>query len=80
MDNHLPNSSFRLGQSGTCEATLFAFFGKSLPGSPETPVRRIAATELFEAAVYLHKRHREFRVERVEVLGLIEMVSGSPLD
>ena len=80
MDHNHPPSSFRLGQSGTCEATLFAFFGKCLPGSPEAPVRRVAATELFEAAVYMHKRHRDFRIERVEVLGLIDMVSGSPLD
>ena len=79
MDNNY-SYSFRLGQSGTCGATLFAFFGKCPPDSREAPVRRIAATELFEAAVYMHKRHRDFRIERVEVLGLIDMVSGSPLD
>ena len=80
MDNHGPVSSFRLGRGGACEATLFAFFGKVPPGAQEPPVHRVAATQLFEAVTYMHQRYREFRVERVEELGLIEMVSGSPLD
>ena len=80
VDNTGPVPTFRLGRGGACEATLFAFFGKLPANAPEPTVRRVAATQLLEAVTYMHQRHREFRIERVETLGLIEMVSGSPLD
>ena len=73
-------SGFRPGARGACEATLFAFFGKRHPDTAEPEVQRIAATALVEAAAYMHERHREFLIDRVESLGLIEMISGSPLD
>ena len=80
VDSPGPVSSFRLGRGGACEATLFAFFAKLPPGAPEPSVHRVAATQLLEAVTYMHQRHREFRIDRVENLGLIEIVSGSPLD
>jgi hypothetical protein len=80
VDNQLPVSAFRLGRGGACEATLFAFFGHLPPGASQPTVRRVAATQLLEAVQYMHRRHHDFQIDRIESLGLIDMVSGSPLD
>ena len=80
MDNQVPVSAFRLGRGGACEATLFAFFGKVPPGAAQPTVRRVAATQLLEAVQYMHQRHHDFQIDRMESLGLIVMLSGSPLD
>lgn len=73
-------SSFRPGQSGACEAVLYTFTewpGNSCAGPR---VLQIAADGLLQAATYMNRWHQDFRIQRVEAIGLIEMISGSPLD
>ena len=71
--------SFRPGHSGACEAVLYAFT-EHPERQTETPrVVQIAASELLEAVTYMRRWHEDFRIQRVEALGLIEMLSGSPL-
>jgi hypothetical protein len=81
---------FRTGVSGLCEARLYEFREKSL--SPELDDSRppsnriaprtewIAAVTLDEALAYLRLETPDFDVYSVTCLGLIVMVSGSPLN
>ena len=73
-------SRFRTGAQGACEATVFIFFSTPDADSTEAEVQRVAATTLVEAVTYMQARHREFPIRRVESLGLVEMISGSPFD
>ncbi|HSU31635.1 MAG TPA: hypothetical protein VLJ11_10390 [Bryobacteraceae bacterium] len=74
------SSSFRPGHSGACEASLYTFT-EYPERETETPrVVRIAASELLEAVRYMRQWHGDFRIQRVEALGLIELLSGSPLN
>jgi hypothetical protein len=68
---------FHVGAHGGCETSLFEFTEKS---SPEPHVVRIAALKLDEALAYLRWHEPDFTIESVQNLGLILMVSGSPVD
>jgi hypothetical protein len=68
---------FEAGTHGGCEASLFAF---SENHSPEPHVVRVAALSLDEALACLRWHEPDFVIESVRNLGLILMVSGSPVD
>lgn len=73
--------AFRLGRTGACEARLYVFTGKvNLLASEQAPVLRVAACRLEEAVTYVCQQHEDFDVVRVELVSLIELVSGSPLN
>jgi hypothetical protein len=73
---------FRPGRSGECEAQLWVFSGPPLilveDHVPET--QWVAAESLDAALVYLRKRHDDFTIAEARFLGMIPLLSGSPLD
>ena len=84
---------FEIGAHGGCEALLYQFKERRPildkdpePESqgPEHPLGshavHIAAVTFEEAFAYLRWERPDFNVDSVTCLGLIEMVSGSPLD
>jgi len=73
---HPPNK-FKIGDHGGCEASLFEFSEKP---SPEPHVVRIAAVKLDEALDCLRWHDPNFEIDSVHNLGIIIMVSGSPVD
>jgi hypothetical protein len=40
----------------------------------------VAACDLREAIAYMHKWHPDLDIQRAELVAMIEMVSGSPLN
>lgn len=72
-------TAFRPGRSGACEARLFQLSGPA-SSEGEALVKHVAACDLHEAVAYMQKWHPDFDVQRVELVGMIEMVSGSPLN
>jgi len=72
-------TGFRPGHSGACEARLYQFTGVAT-GEGESPVKRIAACDLQEAMVYMWEWHPDLDIVRVELVAVIEMLSGSPLN
>jgi len=76
---HAPKTGFPPGHSGACEARLYQFTGvPSTEGEP--PVKRIAARGLHEAIAYMRKWHSDLDIQRVELVAMIEMLSGSQLN
>ena len=81
---------FEIGRHGGCEALLYEFRGRlppiaesDDPGSTrlrEPHTKRIAANTLDEALEYLRWDQPRFVIDSVQSLGLIVLVSGSPLD
>lgn len=70
-------SRFRAGRSGGCEAELFEF----RDGDPAEPNQlRIAAASFDDAVAYLRQHDPGFRVRCAQSLGVILLVSGTPLD
>ena len=76
---HALKTGFRPGRSGACEARLYQFTGVAI-GEGQPPVKRVAATDLHEAIAYMRKWHSDLDIQRVELVALIEMLSGSPLN
>jgi hypothetical protein len=81
------SNRFEVGGQGGCEALLFEFRdGRPVERSgtveqpSETHIARIAAVTFDEALAYLHWDDPDFVIESVQNVGLIVMVSGSPLD
>lgn len=72
-----PSNRFEIGTHGGCEASLFEFSEKH---APEPHVVRIAAVDLDQALAYLHWHEPKFEIDSVQNLGLILVVSGSPID
>jgi len=72
-------TGFRQGRSGACEARLYLFTGAA-NGEGQPPVRQVAASDLHEAVAYMRKWHPDLDILRVELVAVIEMVSGSPLN
>lgn len=68
---------FEVGTYGGCKASLFEFREKN---TSEPHVARIAAMNLGEALAYLHWHEPDFEIGSVQNLGVITMVSGSPVD
>jgi hypothetical protein len=82
---------FVVGSHGGCEALLFEFRERMPRNETTIPLWetlrlleqntvRIAATTLDEALAYLRWGEPEFAIESVRNLGVILMVSGSPVD
>jgi hypothetical protein len=72
-------TGFRPGHSGACEARLYQFTGIA-NGAGEPPVKRVAACDSHEAIAYMRKWHSDLDIQRLELVALIEIVSGSPLN
>jgi hypothetical protein len=81
---------FEIGSHGGCEALLFEFRDNLVRFMDDEPdeatdlsephVVQIAARTFDEAFEYLRWREPNFVINRVENLGLILIVSGSPVD
>jgi hypothetical protein len=69
--------SFRPGRSGACEALLFEITGTDPLGERK---ERIAASTLQEISQYLQSRDPDFHVTTLQNVGLVVLLSGSPLD
>ena len=82
LDPPKNQTGFRPGKSGVCEAVLWEFFGPSqfLEKGDEIPVERVAAASLEQALQFLRREYPDFVIARVISLGIIAMLSGSPLD
>jgi len=76
------NTRFRPGASGACEGQLWTFTGP--PGSFQDEhvpaIHWVAAESLDAALLYLRKRHDDFVITEARYLGMIPLLSGSPLD
>ena len=75
-------AKIRPGASGACEATLYEFRGDAGPftSREEPSVARVAAADIHEALAYMRRWRPEFEIRAVQHIGLITVVSGSPLD
>jgi hypothetical protein len=72
---------FRPGTTGACEAQLWSFRGPgTLQGDSESEVRWVAAESLDAAVRYMRLRHDDFVVREARLMGMIPLLSGSPLD
>ena len=73
---------FRPGTTGVCEAQLWTFVGPSgILGDDHAPeVHWVAAESLDAALLYLRRRHDDFTIAEARFLGMIPVLSGSPLD
>ena len=75
-------SRFRPGATGECEAQLWQF--TSPPGivadGHAPPVHWVAAESLEAALRYMRHRHDDFIIAEARFLGMIPLLSGSPLD
>lgn len=73
---------FRPGRTGVCEAQLWKF--TNLPGiltdDQAAEIHWVAAESLDAALVYLRRRHDDFMITEARFLGMIPLLSGSPLD
>lgn len=72
------NQRFRPGRSGECESQLWRFPGLTDEDAPQ--VYWIAAESLEAALGYLRQRHDDFIITEARFLGMIPLLSGSPLD
>jgi hypothetical protein len=75
-----PKRGFRLGTKGACEATLYEFTLRKEGATKETVLRRVAATTFREAVQHVTAALNDAEVVAVQVVGIVEMVSGSPLN
>jgi hypothetical protein len=82
---------FEVGSLGGCEASLFEFREcapyqesetalRESPRPPQQNTVRIAARTFDEALTYLRWTEPEFKIDSVQSLGIIILVSGSPVD
>ena len=76
------NTRFRPGAAGECEAQLWKFTGPpGILNDDQVPeIHWVAAESLDAALLYLRKRHDDFMITEARFLGMIPLLSGSPLD
>jgi hypothetical protein len=76
------NSRFRPGTSGECESQLWYFTcPHGIPADEGAPHEHWVAAESLEAALrYMRRRHDDFIIAEARFLGMIPLLSGSPLD
>ena len=76
------NTRFRPGASGECESQLWKFTGPPgfLNDDHVPEIQWVAAESLDTALLYLRKRHDDFTIIEARFLGMIPLLSGSPLD
>ena len=74
-------AEFRQGRFGAHEAHLYEFRGRDYPSSSEEErVERPAADSIYQGLVYLKRREPDFEVTSAQLIGLVTLLSGSPLD
>jgi hypothetical protein len=71
--------------SGTTPSKIFELWeftgpSKFLAEDEETPVERIAAASLDQALQFVRGRYPDFIICKAVAIGMIAMLSGSPLD
>jgi uncharacterized protein (DUF2237 family) len=67
-------------RSGICEAAVWQFTAAAAGLQEQPEVQLVAAESLHQALSYMQKSERDFDIRKVECLGLIPILSGSPLD
>ncbi len=81
MSNKKRPVAFRQGRFGACEAHLYEFRGRDYPSSSdEERVERLAVDSIYQGLVYLKRREPDFEITSVQLIGLVTLLSGSPLD
>jgi hypothetical protein len=81
MSGKKRSAAFQQGRFGACEAHLYEFRGRDYPcESEEERVERLAAESIYEGLLYLRQREPDFEVTSVQCVGLVRLLSGSPLD
>jgi len=73
---------FRPGTSGECEAQLWRFTGPQgiFHDDNAAEVHWVAAESLEAALHYMRRRYDDFNIGEARFLGMIPLLSGSPLD
>jgi hypothetical protein len=73
---------FRQGTTGECESQLWRFTSppQVLADDTAPKVYRVAAESLEAALKYMRLQHDDFIIAEVRFLGMIPLLSGSPLD
>jgi hypothetical protein len=76
------NALFRPGTTGACEAQLWAFVGpqRMLKDNNAPGVHWVAAESLDAALHYMRQRNDDFTITEARFVGMIPLLSGSPLD
>jgi hypothetical protein len=76
------NGRFRQGSGGACEAQLWSFTGpQKIAEEDHTPETVwIASGSLDEALQYVRQRHDDFVITAARLVGMVTLLSGSPLD
>jgi hypothetical protein len=76
------NTRFRPGASGECEAQLWSFTASpgDLHDDDGPPAHWVAAESLDAAMRYMRLRYGNFYITEARFLGMIPLLSGSPLD
>ena len=73
---------FRPGSTGACEAQLWTFVGpqRMLNDNSVPEIHWVAAESLDAALRYMRQRRDDFTIIEARFLGMIPLLSGSPLD
>jgi len=76
------DAPFRPGSTGACEAQLWTFVGtpQILHDDYAAQVHWVAAESLDAALRYMRQRNDDFTITEARFLGMIPLLSGSPLD
>jgi hypothetical protein len=76
------STRFRPGLTGACEAQLWNFLGPPpvLNDHNAPQVHWVAAESLDAALRYMRLRNDDFTITEARFMGMIPLVSGSPLD
>ena len=76
------NSRFRQGSGGACEAQPWTFTGPQRISAEENTPEAVwvAAESLDEALQYVRQRHDDFIITAARFVGMVALLSGSPLD
>jgi len=76
------SSRFRPGSGGACEAQLWTFTGPQRVSEEESiPEAVWVAAESLDAALqYVRQRHEDFLITAARFVGMVALLSGSPLD
>jgi len=75
------NARFRPGSTGACEAQLWTFVGpQRILNDDNVEAHWVAAESLDAALRYMRQRFADFTIMEARFLGMIPLLSGSPLD
>jgi hypothetical protein len=75
------DTRFRPGTTGICEAQLWEFTSSQRILNDDAPaVHWIAAESLDAALRYMRQRNDDFTISEARYLGMVPLLSGSPLD